>query len=610
MRTRKGPVRLALAALAAALALALPGLTPATGHAATGESLSVDLSATRGPATGVGEGFLYGISEDGTQPSDQYLQPLGINAFRGGGWFSGGWVKDNYTYGSATQADINSIVAEAKRLTQAPYHAQYQMLLSDLYGNNGGQPSNTMYPCDNGNCSNWITFIDDTVGALQATGLKFAYDIYNEPDISIFWPRGVDTTQYFQMWDTAYREIRRVAPNAQIVGPDFAYTPLSNQGEWQTWLAHVKAAGTVPDMITNHDEGDVDDPVAVSQAINADVSAAGIAQVPLSANEYQPADRQTAGVTAWYLARFAQSGYTNAMRGNWVCCVTPNLTGVLTQVNGTWEPTGNWWAMRDYADMTGTLVGTSGQVGSTAISASEDSTAKRAVAIVGDSNGYTGSASVTFSGFSAVPWLSNAGAVNVTVQRIPDQAPLSAPQTVYSQSVSTSGGSITVPFTFQASHDAFAVYLTPAGSAPAYPSGYHQLVIGSDGLCADVYGNTASSGAAIDQWTCNGQTNQQFQFVPTSGGYGVLQADNSGQYVTASGGSTAQGAPDIVQQPTSGAAGSVWQPIQQSDGSYEFRNQNSGLCLDVYGAGSNLGQQLDQWPCKNAPGTNQDFTPR
>ena len=35
--------------------------------------------------------------------------------------------------------------------------------------------------------------------------------------------------------------------------------------------------------------------------------------------------------------------------------------------------------------MTGTLVDTSGQVGSTAISASEDATAKRAVAIIGDS---------------------------------------------------------------------------------------------------------------------------------------------------------------------------------------------------------------------------------
>jgi len=262
--------------------------------------------------------------------------------------------------------------------------------------------------------------------------------------------------------------------------------------------------------------------------------------------------------------------------------------------------------------MTGTLVNTSGQVNSTAISASEDSTAKRAVAIIGDSNGYTGAASVTFSGLASQSWLSGGGSVNVRVDRIPDQAPLSAPQVVYSQTVSASSGSVTVPFTFQASHDAFAIYVTPGSGSTGggFPGGYHQLVVANDSLCADVSGNTNTSGAAIDQWACNGQANQQFQFVAVSGGYGELQAQNSGQDVAVAGSSTAQGTPDIVQQPVSGAANSLWLPQQQSDGSWQFKNQNSGLCLDVYGANATQGQQLDQWPCKNAPGTNQDFNTR
>ncbi|WP_443058502.1 RICIN domain-containing protein [Streptomyces sp. NBC_00775] len=141
-------------------------------------------------------------------------------------------------------------------------------------------------------------------------------------------------------------------------------------------------------------------------------------------------------------------------------------------------------------------------------------------------------------------------------------------------------------------------------------SGQQPVVTGAQ----QVTGNSGSAGAAIVQWTCNGQSNQQFQFVPTSGGYGQLQARNSGQVVAVSGGSTTAGTPDIVQQAPNGASSSLWLPVQQSDGSYSFQNQNSGLCLDVYGAGSNLGQQLDQqldqWQCKNAPGTNQDFTPR
>ena len=136
-------------------------------------------------------------------------------------------------------------------------------------------------------------------------------------------------------------------------------------------------------------------------------------------------------------------------------------------------------------------------------------------------------------------------------------------------------------------------------------------MVANDSLCLDGYGNTSNAGAIIDQWACNGQANQDFQFVPTSGGYGELQVESSGQDVTAiaegSSSATAQGVPDIAQEPVSGTSAAQWLPEQQSDGSWQFKNQNSGLCLDVYGAGSNQGQQLDQWPCKNAAGTNQDF---
>ena len=147
------------------------------------------------------------------------------------------------------------------------------------------------------------------------------------------------------------------------------------------------------------------------------------------------------------------------------------------------------------------------------------------------------------------------------------------------------------------------------GGSGTYPSGYHALAVANDSLCLDGYGATSNAGAVIDQWACNGGANQQFQFVPTSNGYGELQIENSGQDVTVSGSSTSQGVPDIVQQPVSGSAAGQWLPQQQSDGSWQFKNLNSGLCLDVYGASSSQGQQLDQWPCKNAPGTNQDFKP-
>jgi len=574
-----------------AVAAAVPLGVASESQAATSESLSVDLASSRGTSTLVGEGVLYGINQDATLPADQHIQPLKINAFRGGGWFSGGWIKDNYQYGSATQADITSIIAQARRLNQVGDHPQYQVLLSDLYGLNAGQPSNTVYPCDNGNCSNWATFIDTTVAALQASGISFAYDIDNEPDISVFWKAGVNSTQYFQMWDTAYKELRKVAPSAEIVGPSFAYTPQARASQWSTFLNHVKSAGTVPDWITNHDEGDVDDPVTVAQALNSQLSSAGISARPLSANEYQPADRQTAGVTAWYLARFAQSGYTNAMRGNWACCMTPNLTGILTQTNGTWTTSGNWWAMRTYADLTGTLVNTSGQVGSTAISASIDSGNRRAVAIIGDSNGYTGSATVTFNGVSSNSWLASNGSVNVVVDRIPDQATLGSPQVVLNQTMTVSGGAITVPLTFQASHDAFAVYVTPTSGQQAV-----ELVGGQSGRCVEVPDASTTNGTQVQLGDCSGGSQQ-------------LWTNTSSKQLQVYGNKCLDA---YAKGTTNGTAAVIWDCNGGTNQQWNLNSNGtitgvqSGLCLDANAQGTAAGTKLVLWACNG--GTNQQWS--
>jgi hypothetical protein len=585
---RRGFRRLAVT-VGMVLALAVPVVVFDAGQAAAA-SLSVNLASTRGPATGVGQGFLYGFTGDGSQPGDQFVAPLHINAFRGGGHVSRGWIGDGFRFGSGTQADINSMISTARRLSGA----QYQVIMSDVWGADGGQPSNTMFPCDNGDCSNWISFLDSVVPALQSSGRSFAYDVWNEPDIAAFWTRGVNSTQYFQMWDTGVREIRRLAPGALVVGPSLAFTPQGNAGEWNTWLAHVKAAGTLPDWITNHDEGDVDDPVTVAQSINNALTSNGIAARPLSANEYQPRDRQNAGTTAWYLARLAQSGYTNAMRGNWVCCLLPNMAGILT--NDGASANGHWWVYRAYADMTGSLVNTSGQVASTAISAALDSTARRAVAIVGDVNGFTGSDTVTFSGFSSAPSLLNNGSVHVQIQRIPDQSPLSSPQIVLNQDMSASSGSITVPLTFQASHDAFAIYLTPGnGSGGTDRSG--RLVGTGSGRCLDVTGVSQTLGTAVQIWDCNGQVNQLWHQTAA----GELRVYNDTRCLDASGQGTVNGT-KIVIWSCNGQANQQWR--FNSDGS--IAGVQSGRCLDVSNVGTANGTPVQLWDCNGQ--TNQKFT--
>ena len=596
------------AALVVALTLLLLG-APATPRALAAESLSVNLGSVTGTATGVGEGFLYGVSQDGTAPPNQFVQPLGITAMRAGGHATptGGWIADGYTYGTSTKAQVAEVIAQAKRFTATPYHAQYQVLLSDIYGADGSQPSDTTWPCTDDNCANYVTFLDDVVGAIQASGVTVTYDIWNEPDTSAFWAPGVDTTQYFEMWDTAYKTIKSLAPSALTVGPDFAADPAQNSTEWSEFLAHVESAGTAPSEISDHLEGDGDDPVAVATSIDSDLSANGISARPLSANEFLPEAQQTAGQTAWYLARFAQSGYANAARGNWAsCCVNPYLAGtIVSNGNGGYSYTGQWWTFRTYADLTGSLVSTSGEAGTTAISAAEDSSHRRAVAVIGDENGYTGAASVTFSGFSSVPWLANGGNVQVTVYRIPDSSPLNSPSVVTSEIESTSSGSITVPITFESSHDAFAVYLTP-GFSTGFSS---TLVNHGSSLCMDESDWTTVAAAQFQQWTCNGGTNQGYTFVPVSAGSSTyfIHPMTPDYCLDISGASTASGAA-VDQWPCNYNTNEQFTLDEVSTGVYEVKAVNSGLCVAPAGASTANGALLVQVACSTAAANTWGIT--
>jgi hypothetical protein len=584
--------------ITAALALVLTVLVVTPGESRAQVSLNVDLASEEGPSNGVGLGFLYGVTGDGAQPADELLEPLRMNAFRAGGHMTRGWIEDGYRYGPATQTVVDSIVAQAERFTAPPYEAQYQVILSDVYGAYGGQGAETMYPCDNGDCSNWAEFVATVVGTLRDTGMPMSYDIWNEPDIDIFWTRGVNSEQYFQMWDTAVREIRRVDPDAVVLGPSFAYTPERRPEQWQTWLAHTKDADTLPDWIANHTLGVVDDPVAVGRSTLDALAANGIPPLPMSANEYQPADMQTTNVLAWYLARFAQSDYANALRGNWVCCLTPNLTGLLTQTDSGWQPTGLWWTMRAYADMTGTLVSTSEQVGGTAIAAAKDSDEQRAVAVIGDIDGYTGSASVTFDGLASTPWLAADGNVRVTVQRMPEQAPLGAPQVVFEQDMSVSGGSITVPLHFQQPNDAYAVYLTPGGQ-PGDRTG--ELSAVGANRCLDVPNQSTEPGTRVQIWDCWGGPNQTW--THTGADELSVYGGASRMCLDAYENQTSPGTP-VVVWPCHGGTNQQWR--QSADGT--ITAVRSGLCLDVEEAGTANGAQVILWTCNGA--SNQQWTLR
>jgi hypothetical protein len=484
-------------ALGTTAALALVAAPPAA--TASTESLAVNLASTQGAMTGVGEGFLYGLSQDGTSPGDNYLQPLNPTMMRGGGAriAGDGWIGDGYQAGTGYQARITSIIAQAKRMEQAPYHAEYQLMLSDLWGADLTQPSNALYPCNNGDCSNWITFIDDTVAAMQNAGVTVTYEPYNEPNGSGFFPPGIGT-QYWNMWNSAVKEIRRLAPTAQIEGPAYAGGVTSAS---QTWLQTAQAAGTLPNVFSYHIYGP--DPVATVNQLNSYLAADGITGITQSANEYIPDNAQNAAYTAWALDRIAQSGMATASRGEWDnCCASGDLGTILTHSGGNLVPSGQYWTYRAYADLTGTRVGTTGS-GNTAVTAAVDSTKKQVAALIGDSSGFVGQANVTISGFSSDSWLTSSGTTHVEVDRIPDIASLNSPETVFSGNMTVSGDSITVPVTLGDAHGSYVMFVTPPSSVSTDTTTDDAVTSGTDHFGYGANWGTATGVSDLYQGTAH-----------------------------------------------------------------------------------------------------------
>jgi hypothetical protein len=253
--------------------------------------------------------------------------------------------------------------------------------------------------------------------------------------------------------------------------------------------------------------------------------------------------------------------------------------------------------MKSYADMTGRLVQTSGQVNGTAISAAKDEAARRAVAVLGNINGATGSTSVTFNGLASVPWLTEGGNVHVTVNRIPEAAPLAAPQVVYSQDVSAANGSITVPVNIQNARDAYSVYLTPATGGGGEDTG--QLRSAASNRCLDVPNSATTNGTRLQIWDCHTGANQQWT-LSASGELSVYSGA-SRRCLDAYENQTTAGTPVIIWS-CHGGTNQRW--TLQSDGT--VRNALSGLCLDVSGAATANGTQAVLWTCHG--GSNQRWS--
>jgi hypothetical protein len=158
-------------------------------------------------------------------------------------------------------------------------------------------------------------------------------------------------------------------------------------------------------------------------------------------------------------------------------------------------------------------------------------------------------------------------------------------------------------------HDAMANLaegLQPTGQSQS-PTWY-QIVNQRTGKCVDASDWGTTTGTAVQQWRCgNGQTNQEWAFVPVGSGYVAIvnrNASANGEVLDVSGAATGDGA-HMQLSAAAGANDQEWQPVTLSDGYYKLVNRNSGKCLDVADGSSDDRARLQQWSCTGGP--NQAF---
>ena len=145
-------------------------------------------------------------------------------------------------------------------------------------------------------------------------------------------------------------------------------------------------------------------------------------------------------------------------------------------------------------------------------------------------------------------------------------------------------------------------------------SSVYKLVGKVTGQCMEVASASKTSGAVVDQNTCNGGANQLWTFAPAGPSFKIVN-QNSSMCVNVDGSNlNAGGDPlddnaSITQKPCSSAANFLWtfsSGLFTSSSLIVAQAAHSGQCLNVYGGSTQVGGGIIQWPC--AGSANEQWT--
>jgi hypothetical protein len=412
------------------------------------DNVTVDFSSDQGAVTHRASGFVNGMNS--TVPLAGLVNPMKMKFYRG----------------LAAYADEPNTYARILAQGAIP-----EYILSDAWEYNfiscytpGGRH---VCPGDGGNWAAWDNFVRSTVSGLYSSGqTALQYDIWNEPDITLFWPR--NEAQYQTMWQHAVNDIRAINPSIQIVGPS---TCCNGAGDgWGTWarnlLAFAKNNRVLPNIVSFHEVNTVN---STAQFI-ADVASA---KSYLAANDpsitkievnemISTADDYLPGMNIQFLAVAQRSQLWRAAKACAVAgdCDNLSLDGLLKS-DGVTTRRAIWYAYQAYANVTGRIIKVTPTSNVDGI-AGQDSTLHQAYSVFGRNN-TSGTIKITYSNISSsASYLGSTVHVDGFLLANDNGGGSSGPSQVINANYPVSSNQIVVTFTGVHASDVVIVRLTRA----------------------------------------------------------------------------------------------------------------------------------------------------
>ena len=341
------------------------------------------------------------------------------------------------------------------------------VVLSDLYQQFKGGYENAKPWL---NWAEYEAFVDTIIQLYAASSVSPAYwDIWNEPD---GWTWSGTSAQYVECIVRTINVIRARDPDQKIAGPGLIN--YNNHGILYL-VDTLQTLGLHLDAVNWHEFYSLYDTERHIKEMRDSLDVRPYAEnVEIQITEYSgPENAQVPGSNVGYLNAFENSPV------DWVNKACWDYTDGVNSWSSCWQgynglfwhdetsPLPLYWTLRAYAALQGSKLGTTSTDSSLSAIACNDLMNTEIRVLVGrhQSNLWNAPApdKIVTVQIENYPYLMD-GTIPVTIQRIPNQniyTPMTEPMLYFQNSLSVSGGSLSIPIPSFQDGDAYYIYLNP-----------------------------------------------------------------------------------------------------------------------------------------------------